>query len=204
MKAPFAHRKIVFLTAAVLASAGASTMMFAGVSPEMRGKAANVLGIMHDRSPGTRAAGAKSNKHKIAMAAAAPKKRVSQVLPTAVPAATPAEAAPPIAGAAAPIPAAIAPLVAPAALIPAAASNSGFFIPPLFIPPGGGGGGIVLTPTANPPGGGDTPPPVPGVPEPSTWAMMIFGFLFVGGLLRRRQRQEGLESASRVAVPTAR
>jgi hypothetical protein len=207
MKAPFAHRKIAFLTAAVVASAGASTLMFSGVTPVIGGKAANILGMMHDRSPGTRAAGATSNKHPrqkvLADAAPAPKKRVSRVLPASVPAAM--EAVPPIAGAATPIPAAIAPFASPAALIPAAASKGGFFIPPLFVPPGGGGG-IILTPPAAtpPPGGGDNPPPVPGVPEPSTWAMMIFGFLFVGGLLRRRKRQETLGAAQRGAVSSAR
>jgi hypothetical protein len=206
MRAPFAHRKIAFLTAAVVASAGASTLMFSGAAPVVGGKAANILGIMHDRSPGTRAAGATSNKHPrqkvLAAATPAPKKRVSRVLPASVPAALPAEAAPMIAGAATPIPAAIAPLASPAAIIPAAASKGGFFIPPLFVPPGGGGG-IILTPPAAPPppGGGGTP--VPGVPEPSTWAMMIVGFLFVGGLLRRRQRQEALGGAPRGAVSSA-
>jgi hypothetical protein len=202
MRAPFAHRKIAFLTAAVLASAGASTLMFSGVTPQISGKAADLLAMMHDRSPGARAPGAKSNKHKqVALAQATPAKRQSRVLPTAVPAATPAAAAPPLAGAAAPIPAAIAPLAAvPAAVIPAAASSSGFFIPPLIIP-GGGGGGIILTPSSNPPP--VNPPPVPGVPEPSTWAMMIMGFLFVGGLLRRRKDQES-RVPSREAVPSAR
>ena len=207
MRAPFAHRKIAFLTAAVVASAGASTLMFSGATPTIGGKAANILGIMHDRSPGTRAAGATSNKHPrqkvLAAATPAPKKRVSRVLPASVPAALPAEAAPTIAGAATPIPAAIAPLASPAAVIPAAASKGGFFIPPLFVPPGGGGGIILTPPAAPPPPGGGSPPPVPGVPEPSTWAMMIFGFLFVGGLLRRRRRQE-LGSAALGALPSGR
>jgi len=35
------------------------------------------------------------------------------------------------------------------------------------------------------------PGPVAGVPEPSTWAMMILGFLFVGLYRRRKARQEG-------------
>jgi hypothetical protein len=203
MRAPFAHRKIAFLTAAVLASAGASTLMFSGVTPQIRGKAADLLAMMHDRSPGARAPGAKSNKHKqVALAAATPK-RQSKVLPTAVPAATPAAAAPPAAGAATPIPAAIAPLAAvPAAVIPAAASSGGFFIPPLILP-GGGGGGLILTPSANPPPV-TPPPPVPGVPEPSTWAMMIMGFMFIGGLLRRRQRQDESRPTASDAVVSAR
>ena len=32
------------------------------------------------------------------------------------------------------------------------------------------------------------PPPPPGVPEPATWAMMLFGFGAVGYTLRRRRR----------------
>ena len=32
-------------------------------------------------------------------------------------------------------------------------------------------------------------PPVAGVPEPSTWAMMIFGFGAIGGIMRRRPRR---------------
>ncbi|MDC7812142.1 PEPxxWA-CTERM sorting domain-containing protein [Sphingomonas koreensis] len=32
-------------------------------------------------------------------------------------------------------------------------------------------------------------PPVGGVPEPSTWAMMIFGFGAIGGIMRRRPRR---------------
>jgi hypothetical protein len=32
------------------------------------------------------------------------------------------------------------------------------------------------------------PPPGPGVPEPSTWALLIAGFLGVGTVLRRRRR----------------
>lgn len=45
----------------------------------------------------------------------------------------------------------------------------------------GGGGGTIPTPG----GGGDTPPP--GVPEPSTWAAMILGFLLIGSAWRRRR-----------------
>ena len=73
---------------------------------------------------------------------------------------------------------------------------------PVFFPGIPGGGGVVGgVPT--PPGGGGvvTPPPattvpppvtppaitpVPAVPEPATWAMMLIGFGLVGGLLRRR------------------
>lgn len=35
--------------------------------------------------------------------------------------------------------------------------------------------------------GGTLPPPAPGVPEPSSWAMMIAGFGLVGASMRRRK-----------------
>ncbi|MFS8064190.1 MAG: PEPxxWA-CTERM sorting domain-containing protein [Luteimonas sp.] len=73
------------------------------------------------------------------------------------------------------------------AVVPAAlpvASN--FVIPPIIIP-GGNGGTLII-----PPVGAVTPPsPVPGVPEPETWAMMMIGFALLGGLLRRRRREPG-------------
>lgn len=45
-----------------------------------------------------------------------------------------------------------------------------------------GGVGTFVVP-ASPVG----PPPVPGVPEPSTWAMLMAGFGLVGAAVRRRQ-----------------
>ncbi|NJC07421.1 hypothetical protein GGQ62_000419 [Polymorphobacter fuscus] len=38
-------------------------------------------------------------------------------------------------------------------------------------------------------GFGAAPPPIGGVPEPSSWAMMIAGFGLVGGAMRRRANQ---------------
>jgi hypothetical protein len=54
-----------------------------------------------------------------------------------------------------------------------------------ILPPSTPGGGILVPPDD---GGGDipTPPPTASVPEPASWAMMIVGFLAVGGALRRR------------------
>lgn len=40
--------------------------------------------------------------------------------------------------------------------------------------------------------GVNTPPPETGVPEPSTWAMMLFGFGAIGGALRRNRRKQKL------------
>ena len=35
--------------------------------------------------------------------------------------------------------------------------------------------------------GGGLPPPTPGVPEPTTWAMMLIGFVGLGAWMRRRR-----------------
>ena len=61
----------------------------------------------------------------------------------------------------------------------------------LLVPPSGGGGGGVVSPPGGgggvvPPGGGtETFPneprePVPSVPEPGTWALMLLGFALIG------------------------
>lgn len=50
---------------------------------------------------------------------------------------------------------------------------------------GGGGGGTITSPS--PPF--DQSPPVGVVPEPATWAIMIFGFGLIGNAMRRRNRQ---------------
>jgi hypothetical protein len=93
------------------------------------------------------------------------------------------------------MPAAVVPAVAsalPLAAAPAAAGG-GLFIPPLVIPGGGGGIATLVTP----PGTSVPPTPVPGVPEPATWAMMIIGFGLLGGLLRRRRRTAGETGTAR-------
>jgi hypothetical protein len=59
---------------------------------------------------------------------------------------------------------------------------------------GSGGGGSISTANPPPP---PPPPPVSAVPEPATWAMMIFGFAFIGGTLRSRRIAR---SANRKAV----
>ena len=75
----------------------------------------------------------------------------------------------------------------------------------IVVPPGGGSTPIVTppggttpggtTPGGSPPGGGNPPlisPPtspelIPAVPEPGTWAMMLFGFAFIGWRVRREK-----------------
>ena len=53
--------------------------------------------------------------------------------------------------------------------------------------PGGGSPGSGTPGAGNPGTGTDTPTPVSPVPEPSTWVMLLSGFLLVGGALRMRR-----------------
>ncbi|WP_083800398.1 PEPxxWA-CTERM sorting domain-containing protein [Erythrobacter sp. SD-21] len=87
----------------------------------------------------------------------------------------------------------------PLATAPPSLLIPGGFVPGFNTPPGGGvgftppgGGGTGGTPPGNPPPGNPPPgggnPPVGAVPEPSTWALMILGFMFAGGAMRRRNR----------------
>jgi hypothetical protein len=43
--------------------------------------------------------------------------------------------------------------------------------------------------------GGEDPDPQGGVPEPSTWAMMLLGFGFIGGAMRSAKRRQRLAVA---------
>ncbi len=184
--------KIAAVAAGIALVAVGAAAPFTSLPVKSIGSVPDVLSMLHKRSPEQRPDGAVSSKG-----------AVSMKLPAAV---TPA-APPKVAAAAAPAAKAApvqyvvpeTPLVLPSAVVPAVASalplaatpaaaavGSGLFIPPLIIPGGGGGGGI--TTLVTPPGGGGGPTPVPGVPEPETWAMMIIGFGLLGGLLRRRRR----------------
>ena len=77
---------------------------------------------------------------------------------------------------------------------PGGGSPGGGF--PGILLPGGGGGGIVIPPPAiTPP---DTPvipvtpvtPVTPGIPEPSTWLMMLMGFAMIGSVVARKARPQ--------------
>lgn len=178
------------LTVATVLIAAAAGAFFVDVPTKPAAWGADVLSVLHGRSPGQRAEGAllvKKAAPKLAMASApaAPSRPRVVALP-AIPAAP--VAAVPIATAAAPVPALVpaAAVAAPLAAVPAVARGSAFLIPPLIIP---GGGGHGFRPTATPPPGGSPPPPVPGVPEPQTWVMMIVGFGLLGGFLRRRRNK---------------
>lgn len=62
------------------------------------------------------------------------------------------------------------------------------------VPPGGPG----IFPPNTPPSTPSTPitPPTVGVPEPDTWALMIFGFAFVGFAARRRRATASGQAAT--------
>jgi hypothetical protein len=75
------------------------------------------------------------------------------------------------------------PLIGPPDVPPVIIAPPG---PPVVGPPGGG-----PPPVMTPPG--TTPPVTAAVPEPSTWAMMILGFLGVGGALRARRTRRAPE-----------
>lgn len=80
------------------------------------------------------------------------------------------------------------PLVGPEVFDPIGPGPGGGFSPGGpgggFIPGGSSGGG-----SSGGGSSGGTTPPVPGIPEPGTWALMILGFGAVGASLRRRNRQ---------------
>ena len=79
----------------------------------------------------------------------------------------------------------------PVALTPSGGTPGGFFPAITPIP----GGGVVIPPPAITPPPPDVPvvvptgpgsPVTPGVPEPTTWAMMLLGFGMIGCAFRRR------------------
>ena len=163
----------------------------------------SVASLFDSRSPGERAAGVLANmKHRKAPALhqrALPKVRKNPVNPLAgivgaVP--TPPVEAPPIAppldkvlSGAPSGPVAISP--PPGGTI-GGPGGGGF--PGVFVPGGGGGGVIIPPPAVNPPVTPPvvTPPTTSGVPEPSTWAMMLLGFLLIGTAARRSQARSAI------------
>ena len=200
----FSTRAGILAMAGITAGAIGGVAMFNPINGlEVRAAGASLLGSMRARSPGDRGDGAVTTKglrEPLAQAPATP--AVSRVLSLAP---TPAAAAPAV-----PV-AAVAPLVAapppaaaivPAVLAPAALpviasavpSGGAGFLPLIPIIAGGGGGGGIAV--SAPPG----VTPVPAVPEPATWAMMIIGFGSIGAFLRRRKRQlqqgDGREAGS--------
>lgn len=155
-----------------------------------------VTDLLAGRSPGERATGALANlKHKRQAALhqrALPKTRrpAAAALPSILPPGIPEE-----------VPIAAAPLYALVAGLPPAETipgGGGPVGPPGGFPiiPPGGGGGIIVPPIIVPPGPPPPPPPPPAVPEPATWAMMLMGFLAIGGAVRRRRLPVSAAAAS--------
>jgi hypothetical protein len=164
------------------------------------------LSLFADRSPGGRGAGAllSTKPMKTAMADPGPEERVlagvrdrdppADGLPELPGLNDPAFAAgpgvPPAGGGAPGDPGGGSPSFAPFSSLPGLGGPgfiSGGGGPPGSGPPGSG------PPGSDPPGGvGGGPPGLPpvlsAVPEPGTWAMLIFGFFAVGAAMRRRVR----------------
>ena len=183
-------------TFAVLVGGGAPLTIMAlsngGMNLPGMGPVSSLMAMLEDRSPGERTA-AELNKTKSKFAEAPTQRALGKIvqpqakeLPKSfVQAITPTPPVPVIAPPA--VPAAAAPPVL-AGLVP----NS------LPIPPvggviaspgggGGGGGGGGTPPTSGTPETPTNPPPVPAVPEPGTWAMMLLGFGLAGWSFRRRR-----------------
>jgi hypothetical protein len=167
-----------------------SKAVASGVQESVNG-VKTVAAMLADRSPGQRPKGAlaklKQLKHR--RAAAAPVSRhmlpaVAGILPapeapSVVP--PPIAVAPPFAVVAGAPPIAIPPVSSPSSG-GGGGGGGGFFFPGM---PGGGGGGVILPPTVTelvPP-----PPVTAAVPEPASWAMMLFGFAMLGGVFRRQK-----------------
>lgn len=150
--------------------------------------ARSFMALMKDRSPGERtAAELRKTKRAYAQAPKPRQRALGKVRNPAVPDEFIAALSPPPP----PVLAEVlpkAPIGAPA--IPGIIGPPGLSVSPpgggIFVPPGGGG--------SSPPGGGTPPgqppeqPPVPAVPEPSTWAMLLIGFGMTGWAMRRQRR----------------
>ncbi len=54
---------------------------------------------------------------------------------------------------------------------------------------GTGGGGSIIVPPGTGPVDPTPPTPLPAIPEPSVWIVMIFGFALIGSAMRRAIRQ---------------
>lgn len=176
----------------------------------------DVLGLLSERSPGVREAGAHSNKARRTLVEGSKKGPREGMVPDST--AQNGVAYPRVfdlSADQAPIPAALGlPEDSPpsqifgtptgiGALTPAAdvVPTSGLTVPTSgnnIIPGGGGGGGggsvLPVTPNnPNPPTPPPPPPVPPAVPEPSGWAMMLAAFFLIGGLIRARNGRKAAE-----------
>ena len=174
----------------------------AGRSISQRGAGTfrTVAAMLADRSPGERLDGAlamlKGRRAPLLHARALPKVRVPQPFailagPPPIPAVVPPIPAAPLYNLVAGVPPAIVPVGTmggpPITLTPGA-----FFA---VVPGGGGGGGVPPPVVSVPPETPVTPvtPVTPtlqtsGVPEPTSWIMMLIGFALIGGTIREKRR----------------
>jgi hypothetical protein len=200
-------------------AAGLSAMAIPERGGQAKAADPDVTGLLRERSPGLRMAGAETNKYSpVPMSAirpiSAPPLKVVEEPETPAPkvAMLTRDVIPPVPGAAAPayVPeAAIAPppvVAAPAlgasqapvpatALVPAVGAAAGVPIAAAAVGSSGIGAAALLPviPAAfavGAIGGGGDSSITPAVPEPQTWMMMITGFGLLGLALRRRRRRE--------------
>lgn len=170
-----------FAVALPIPSLGGSSVAVAAIQ-----RAKSFIELMHQRSPGKRLVGhlVKTKHKKLALHERAlpkirkrPELAVSPPFLTELPPALVDLVAPPIPVELASLEAMpVGPFGAPSGFPP------GFFSPPT--------GGFILPPTETPSTPPIVVPPQTAVPEPATWAMMLFGFGLMGWTLRRRPHQE--------------
>lgn len=180
------RRPLTAFAAAVFAASVGAPITYAllsgnGVAIPGAAAASSFVKELMNRSPGTRTNAAlikTKNKPRSEMLSAAVMPKLDAIAPTLPAILGIASAAPPIIDAV--LPADVV-LAAAEPLLPAGSPDL-----PLVVGGGGtpGGGGGVVTPpgTDTPPG----PPAIPAVPEPSTWATMLLGFVLTGWAIRRR------------------
>ena len=199
---PNRRRRLIALVCVALATAVATPVTLAMFDapasiPGVR-QARNILGMLNSRSPGARTDAVLVKKGRTIKTA-----RLSSSVGREPKEEVPVEEVPDRIIAMADLPKhrfdAPPPELAIPPLFPTVPPTGGFVPPGGSVPPGGGippGGGFPPGGGGIPPGGGGPPPPPPPpppalVPEPSSWALMIFGFGFVGRALRRR-RERGI------------
>ena len=184
MVVPATRKAVLVLSAVSVLAAGGSAVWFSDLAPLSRGSSESLLSMFRDRSPGQRAPGAQSGKRAPMSAMLSDSTPAAKLRPAMATAAPPAKLLSP--AVAAPLPFTAPPAFAPPFGVPAFAPPGvagPVIFPPLLFP---GGGDDVTNVIVNPPGAG--PAPVPGIPEPGNWVMMIIGFGLTGAVLRRRRR----------------
>jgi hypothetical protein len=199
-------RATAFIAGLAMVLAGAGTFTLAGLNGSNVVQAAvnqakSLADLLDQRSPGARTkAELTKTKHARALArrmAAAPKVRQPPAAPPKV--AMPdlaqlLESPPPLAPVSLEQPLPLTAISSPpplAAIIAPPPGGGG-----VVIPPGGGGGGPVTSPTELPKEPVISPS---AVPEPSTWATMLFGFGLIGWRIRASRRRLSASQRARAS-----